>query len=207
MSNKESRSSLTWLGFTGLGLVALLAFTQIDALNPFRSRPFTEVGPTVVESVQQLSKLTSVEYVEYTTVEKGNDRGWLNWARGDRVFMFAVARIGAGVDLDRLEDDDVTVDAEKKSVRIYLPAAEITYITLDNEATTVYDRDTGLFNRGDPQLESDARLVAEQVLRDSALEKGILDTASANAADTITAFLKGLGYTEISVIPRPVATS
>lgn len=207
MSRQESHSSLTWLGITGLGLVALLAFTQVDALNPFRSKPFTVVGPTVVESVQQLSKLTSVEYVEYTTVEKGNDRGWLNWARGDRVFMFAVARIGAGIDLDRLDNDDVIVDADKKTVRIYLPPAEITYITLDNEATTVYDRDTGLFTRGDPQLESDARLVAEQVLRDSALQKGILETASDNAAETITAFLRGLGYTEITVIPRPPAAN
>ena len=39
--------------------------------------------------------------VEYTTIEKGNDFGWLNWARGDRIFLFAVARIGAGVEAGR----------------------------------------------------------------------------------------------------------
>ena len=71
-------------------------------LKGLGGEPYTQVGPTVVDSVRDVAKLTTVEMVEYTTVEKGNDFGWLNWARGDRIFLFAVARIGAGVDMQRV---------------------------------------------------------------------------------------------------------
>lgn len=168
--------------------------------GPFRGisgDPYTQVGPSVVQSVRDVAKLTTVEMVEYTTVEKGNDFGWLNWARGDRIFLFAVARIGGGVDMDRITTSNFEVDEESGSVTVQLPPAEITFVEVDSEATQVYDRDTGLLTRGDAQLESDARQVAEEVLVNAALEHGILDRAQANAEATITSFLTGVGYTDV----------
>ena len=40
--------------------------------------------------------------------------------RGDRIFLFAVAKVGAGIDLSQLKDEDIVVDQAKKSVRIRL---------------------------------------------------------------------------------------
>jgi hypothetical protein len=171
--------------------------------SPFKSlrgEPYTQVGPSVVDSVRRLAALTTVEMVEYTTVEKGNDFGWLNWARGDRIFLFAVARIGAGVDLDRLYGESFDVDEGSGAVTVELPPTEITYVSIDNEATQVYDRDTGLFTKGDAQLESDARQVAQEILVASALEHGILDTARQNAEATIRELLLGLGYAEVTFV-------
>ncbi len=172
--------------------------------SPFKSlrgEPYSQVGPSVVDSVRRLAELTTVEMVEYTTVDKGTDFGWLNWARGDRIFLFAVARIGAGVDLDRLYDNSFDVDEDSGSVTVQLPPTEITYVSIDNDATRVYDRDTGLFTKGDSQLESDARQVAQEVLVNSALEHGILETARQNAELTMREFLLGLGYTDVTFVP------
>ena len=175
------------------------------SLFSFGGTPYTQVGSTVVDSVRALADLTTVEMVEYTTVEKGNDRGWLNWARGDRIFLFAVARIGAGVDFERVYTANFDVDEATGRVTVQLPPATIQYVDVDEEQTRVFDRDTGLFTSGDPQLESDARAVAEQVLLQAAMDKRILDVARANAKETLTAFLEGLGYTEVAFVDAPPA--
>jgi hypothetical protein len=186
-------------------VIALLAGSKLSSwldFGFFGGSDYTEVGDTVVESVRRLSELTSVEMVEYTTIEKGNDYGWLNWARGDRIFMFAVARIGAGVDLSKLTPDSFSVNDDGE-VTIYLPPAEILYQAIDNEATRVYDRDTGVFTSGDPRLESEARLAAEQILVGQAVEHGILDTAADNAATALREFLSGLGYESVRFVWNP----
>lgn len=184
-----------------VGVLVLGAFLVGGALgdwNPFGGgREYENVGPTVVESVRAISQLATVEVVEYTTIEKGNDRGWLNWARGDRIFMFAVARIGAGVDLGRMGTDSFEVDEESGSVTVRLPTPEILFVEVDNEATQVYDRETGLFTSGDPRLESDARAAAEDVLVQAALDRGILQMAEDNAEKALREFLLGLGYERV----------
>lgn len=186
------------------------AGANLAGWGPFKGlggEPYTQVGPTVVESVRDVAKLTTVEMVEYTTVEKGNDFGWLNWARGDRIFLFAVARIGGGVDMERVTTSNFEVDEETGSVTVQLPPAEVLFVEVDSEATQVYDRDTGLFTKGDSQLESDARQVAEEVLVNAALEHGILEKAQHNAELTIENFLRGVGYTDVTFIaPEPPQT-
>ncbi len=70
-------------------------------------------------------------------------------------------------------------------------------MAVDNEATEVLDRDKGLFTKGDPQLEGEARRIAETVLVEGALDDGILTQAEENATVVITKFLTGLGYTDV----------
>ncbi|MDP2328138.1 MAG: DUF4230 domain-containing protein, partial [Dehalococcoidia bacterium] len=107
---------------------------------------------------------------------------------------------GAGVDLAQIRDEDVEVDREANSVRIRLPEARILYAALDNESTRVYDRDTGIFTKGDRDLESQARLAAERILREQALTMGILEHATENAKATLHAFLRGLGFEQITIL-------
>jgi hypothetical protein len=186
-------------------LIAGVFFIVANIANwgPFKGlggEPYTQVGPAVVESVRDVAKLTTVEMVEYTTVEKGNDFGWLNWARGDRIFLFAVARMGGGVDMERITTSNFEVNEETGSVTVQLPPPEIMFVEVDSEATQVYDRDTGLFTKGDSQLESEARQVAEEILVKAALEHGILERARENAEATITGFLVGVGYSDVSFV-------
>ncbi len=190
------------------GVLILGAFFIGSAFSGFSlfggGDEYTDVGQSVVEQVRNVAQLTTVEVVESTTIEKGNDFGWLNWARGDRVFMFAVAKIGAGIDFERFYSGSFEVDTESGTVTVEMPPAAITYIALDSEQTQVIDRSTGILTQGDAQLESDARQIAEQVLRDAAIEAGILDTADKNARNIIEGLLLELGYTRV-VFTEPKA--
>jgi hypothetical protein len=174
--------------------------TPDDVAAALAPEPYENVGPTVVQSIRSLADLTTVEYVEYTVIEKGTDSGILAWARGDSLTLLAVARIGAGVDLSAITADSFDVDPETGVVTVRLPRPEIQYIAVDNGATQVIDRTTGLFTKGDPRLETDARQVAETVLLQQAESAGILKEAEENAVTALTNFLLGLGYTQVEII-------
>lgn len=178
--------------------------TPDDVAAALAPEPFENVGPTVVQSIRSLADLTTVEYVEYTVIEKGTDSGILAWARGDSLTLLAVARIGAGVDLSAITADSFDVDPETGVVTVRLPSPEIQYIAVDNGATQVIDRTTGLFTKGDPRLETDARQVAETVLLQQAESAGILQEAEENAVSALTNFLLGLGYTQVEIITAEV---
>ena len=160
---------------------------------------YQDVGIVVVDELQQLAELTTVEMIETTTIERGEDHGILNLALGDRLFLFAAARVGAGVDLSQLTEDSISVDQETGVVEIELPRAEILYAYLDSESTTVLDRDTGLLTKGDDQLESETRAEAERILQTQAIEAGILDRAQESAEEFPTGFFKSMGYEDVVV--------
>lgn len=172
--------------------------TPGDLAAVFEPEPYEEIGPVVISSIRDMSNLTTVETVQYTIVDKGTDQGWLEWARGDSLQLFAVARIGAGIDMSGISVQNVSMD-DQGVVEITVPAAEIQYVSVDNEATQILDRETGLFTKGDPRLETDARQVAEEVLVQAAVDDGVLTDAEANARQVLTDFLLGLGYRDVVV--------
>lgn len=183
-----------------LSYLAGRASEVVSDLDLIPAEDFQALGEVKVQSLQELAELTTVEMVLATTVDKGTDRGWLNWATGDSISMLVVAEVGAGVDLSLIEPSDVIVEPESSRVELRLPAATITKVTVDNMATGVYDRSTGIFTNGDPNLERAARLAAEEILVEDALERGILVTAERSAVSALTSFLEALGYEDVEVI-------
>lgn len=182
-----------------IGRGAETAEQVVDVILPQQEETL-EAGPIVIERIRDLAVLTTVEAVGHTTVEKAVEQGWLTWATGDSVSLFAVARIGAGVDLDRIDAGDIVADRVAGTVAIRLPRAEVTYIEVDSAATHVYDRDTGLFTKGDPQLETEARRAAEEIIVAEVLADGLLERAEAEAVVVLTGFLSALGYDQIDVV-------
>lgn len=190
---------LTWWGVR----TVLDAIPSTDDIaSVFEPEPYEEIGPVTITAIRNLAQLTTVESVQYTIVEKGTDEGWLAWARGDSVRMFAVARIGAGVDLSQVSVRDVVL-GEDGVVEMTVPAAVIQYVDPDEDATQVLDRDTGIFTSGDPGLESDVRKIADEVLVQNAIDSGILDRAETNARSVLTDFILTLGYKDVEISFAP----
>jgi hypothetical protein len=195
------------LTFWGVRTVISAIPTPDDIAGVFEPEPYEEIGPVTITAIRDLARLTTVETVQYTVVEKGTDEGWLRWARGDALRMFAVARIGAGVDLAQLTVRDITVDDEGV-VEMTVPAAVIQYVDPDEDVTQVLERDVGIFTSGDPGLESDVRRIADEVLVENAINEGILEQAEENAQSVLTDFLLSVGYADVVVnFDDPVPTS
>lgn len=182
---------------------AIAAATDVaeEAVAPIAQTPIAEDGVVVIEAINGMSELTTAEAVSFVTVERGVDAGLLNWAAGERVGLLAVANIGAGIDLSEIGPGDVVADPMTGEITIDLPDPAITYVDVDEEATEIYDRDTGIFVSPDPNLEREARLAAEELLTTRALESGLLDEATDKAVVVVTELAEAFGYETVTVLP------
>jgi hypothetical protein len=154
--------------------------------------------PTVVRQVQQLQRLETVVFRMDKIVSGGYDSRYLPpFFAGDRLLLLVSGDVTAGVDLGGIDVSNVSVDGQ--TVRLRIPEPEVFVARIDNDRTRVYSRETGLFTRVDPNLESEVRREAERQVRQGALDGGILQAAAANARTTLTSFLRGLGFKQVEV--------
>jgi hypothetical protein len=116
---------------------------------------------------------------------------------GDKIILVAHGEVIGGVDLSQLQPGDVSVSGD--AVRVRLPAPQVLTTRIDNQATRVYSRLTGLLVSADPNLESEVRGQAEQQISQAAISEGILDKARQNARTSVTALLSGLGFLTVDV--------
>jgi hypothetical protein len=156
---------------------------------------------TIIREVRSLSRLETIQYTIEKVVTADRGQGNLEFLFGDELIFVAHGIVIAGVDLGKLEVDDIWWDAGVLYVR--LPEPEIFIATLDNDASYIYDRDRGLFTRGDIHLETAARQVAEEEVEKAALEDGILEMAQVNAESYLFRLFHSLGISDI-VFVQPV---
>ncbi len=170
--------------------------TQVQqVLNP---TPTIIASPTtIVRQVQALSRLETASYTIEKVITAESGEGPLGFLFRDRLLLVAQGQVIAGVDLSRIQREDVQVVGT--TVYMTMPAAEIFVATLNNSNTYVYDRQTGVLGQ-QIDLETLARQQAERAILDAALEDGILDMAQRNADQTVEGLLRALGFEEVVFI-------
>lgn len=220
----ESRAGRGWLAIViSIVILALLAvgvviaLTQVirqtaqDVLSPFTDtsssletrvaqilNPTPTILPdpiTIVHDVRSLARLETIQYTMEKVITAETGQGELGFLFGDRLLFVGHGVVIAGVDMQRLRPEDLWVEGEVLYVR--MPQSEIFVATLDNEKSYVYDRDTGILSKGDTNLETNARIVAEQEIMKAALEDGILQQAQDNAESYMSRLFRGMGYADV----------
>lgn len=174
------------------------AWDRLAAVITGRGLAFDTSLPTVVNKIQRLRRLETVDYSLDNIVE-GNRQSKLlpDFLVGDKLLLVVHGEVIAGVDLGQLKASDVHLQG--RAIQVHLPPPEIFVTSLDNAKTRVYSRTTGVLVSEDPNLESEVRAKAEQQIQQAALADGILATASKNARTTVTSMLQGLGFETVNV--------
>lgn len=163
-----------------------------------RSARIDVSSPSVVEKIRQLSRLETVVFSLDKIVSGGRENPYLpDFLVGDKLLLVAHGEVTAGIDLSQLQAGNVQVDGD--SVKVTLPAPQVLSTRIDNAATRIYSRTTGVLVPPDPNLESQVRQAAEQQITQAALDDHILDKAHQNAQIALTAFLTGLGFRHVDV--------
>jgi hypothetical protein len=185
-----------------LGFLLLSAFAHVARTGLWsrfagyvtgRSTSIDVSSTAVVEKIRQLSRLETVVYSLDKIVEGERQSAWVpDFLVGDKLLLIAHGEVIAGVDLGQLKAGDVSVKGD--AVRVRLPAPQVLSTRIDNARSRIYSRTTGLLVDADMNLESEARLAAEQQIAQAALDDGILDKARQNARTSVTALLYGLGF-------------
>jgi hypothetical protein len=190
------------LGIIGFAVFAREARTgiwdQLAAAATGRNLSIDTSLPTVVNKIQRLQRLESVNYSLDKIVEGDRQISVLpDFLVGDKLLLVVHGNVIAGVDLDQLKTSDVQI--EGRSIQVHLPPAQIFVTALDNTKTRVYSRTTGLLVPEDPNLESQVRAEAQQQIQQAALADGILAAANKNASATVKSMLLGLGFQQVTV--------
>jgi hypothetical protein len=150
---------------------------------------------TIIHSVRTLARLETIQYTVEKVITAETNQDMFGPLFGDRLLFVAHGKVIAGVDLEKLTADSLALNNGVLSVK--LPPAEVFVATLDNEKSYVYDRQTGLFNKGEKDLESEARKAAEGLILEAALDDGILEQATKNAEVYLERLFGDLGYPDV----------
>ncbi len=191
--------------FAALLVGAGVTFGVMRAFTPPPPPPDAVVtvdrSSPVVTAIRDLSRLQTAEYhMERVIQRKESQKRLFGLIQADdAILLVAAADVSAGVDLSQLKDSDITVDWEKKSARIRLPAPEVFEARLDSKRTVVHSRETDLLATRKETLESKARAEAEKQLREAARKAGILERARSGAKKTVESLVRSLGYTQVDV--------
>ncbi len=150
---------------------------------------------SIIHEIRSLARLETIQYSVEKVITADSGREELKALFGDRLLFVAHGEVIAGINLEKIRLDDVTLNG--KAVTIKLPEPEVLVSRLNNEESYVYDRQTGVLVRQDDSLETKARQMAEQEIFNAAIEDGILKQAGINAENYIDRLVRSLGYEEV----------
>lgn len=160
---------------------------------------------TIIHEVRALARLETIQYSVEKVITAEVNQGVLGPLFGDRLLFVAHGTVIAGIDMSKIATQDMWL--QDKVLNVRLPSAEIFTATLDNKKSYIYDRQTGLLTHGDMNLETAARQVAEDQIRQGALDDGILALAGQNAETYLSRLFLALGYPEVVFVkPTPTQT-
>jgi len=179
-------------------LVAGLFIVSRNLTSPLKTTINTDRA-SIVEQVQSLERLETTSFTIEKVIEAGSEEGevWKKLLFGDRLLLIAHGKAIAGFDLKSVTEKDVKVSG--KILTITLPAPIILSTTLNNADTKVFDRQTGILNRGDKDLEAEARQAAEKSIQEAACEGGILREARDQGKVFVTRMFRLAGFEKVEV--------
>ncbi|GAB4462701.1 MAG: hypothetical protein Kow0070_22050 [Anaerolineales bacterium] len=147
---------------------------------------------TYINEIRALARLETIQYSVEKVISGQTGGGTFEALFGDKILFVGHGKVIAGIDMEKLRPEHLRY--ENGVLTVNLPPAEIFIATLDNEKSYVYDRETGLLTKPDPNLETLVRQRAEQEILKAALEDGILEQAQLNAEAYLLKFFAALGF-------------
>ena len=162
----------------------------------------TMLTPTTLISEVRAAALVTFGQIGTVTIKK--ERAKADWRAFDRFFgeelvMDVGVRVVAGVNLKYLRDEDVHVS--EKSVSILLPPTKVLMVYVDESLTRVVAHRNGWFTGNDLGMMDVARREAMESMVNAAIDKDLFEKAGQQAATTVAAIARGLGFEDIRVTP------
>ncbi len=183
-------------------IVAAVLFLvgKLPSLNPFDEEDIDRSQPALLQSVRDLSQYHAAQGNFQVVVDLEKDVSWVpDVIAGSRTLFVAAGSVDAYVDLGELDDKALTVDTEKRTVRVQLPDAKLAKPDLDQRKTYLYSQERGVFDRISALFETEDQqelyVLAERKIAGAATEAGLTTRAEKNTRAMLTGMFTSLGYT------------
>jgi hypothetical protein len=153
----------------------------------------------VISKLKNTSKLATVEYI-VTKVISAKDKNW--FARDAYFFAETEASIKAGIDLEKIKEENVKIDGKKISIK--LPPVEVINFSYPAEGFKVIERytdESSIFkwNSIDIETKDDLYRQGEADIRASINDLGIIKSAQENTKLLLNKILTLSGFEEIYI--------
>ena len=175
---------------------------QTQVANLLHPTPTIIPDPmTYINEIRALARLETIQYSVEKVITGETGGGTFQTLFGDKILFVGHGTVIAGIDMEKLQPENMRY--ENGVLTVNLPPAEVLVATLDNEKSYVYDRQTGVLTKPDPNLETMVRQSAEQEILKAALEDGILEQAKINAEAYLIKFFAALGFPNTIFVSDP----
>jgi hypothetical protein len=166
---------------------------QTQVANLLHPTPTIIPDPvTYINDIRALARLETIQYSVEKVITGETGGGTFQSLFGDKILFVGHGTVIAGIDMEKIQPEDMHY--ENGVLTVKLPPAEVLVATLDNDKSYVYDRQTGVLAKPDPNLETLARQSAEAEILKAALADGILQHAKENGQAYLTRFFAALGF-------------
>lgn len=129
---------------TAPGVVAALS---VLGLMPFQARTVDRSQPTLLQSIQQVSRLEGAvgNFEKVIDIEESTT-GVPSLLAGRRTLFVAAGTVDAYVDLSSVSEGDLETSSDGRAVTLHLPGAQLDKPNVNFDRSYTYRQDRGLFD-------------------------------------------------------------
>jgi hypothetical protein len=190
-----------------LGFGLKLAGLWPSLHNPFGSKTTDRSQPTLLLSIQDLSRFEAASGNFQVIIDVQKDRKYIpDVVFSDRTLFVAAGSVDAYVDFSTIGSGAIKESADHKTVEIHLPAPALESARLDQNKSYIYAEQRGLWNRitsvfsDNPNRMQELYQYGVQKINEAALQSDLAQRAADNTKKMLEGMLRSLGYTTITVV-------
>ncbi|MER5867044.1 DUF4230 domain-containing protein [Kitasatospora sp. NPDC002040] len=174
--------------------------------NPFAQRTVDRSQPVLLQSIQQMKRFTGAQGNFQVIVDLDHEAAFLpSQLLGHRTLYVAAGTVDAYVDLSGLDPSAITVSADRRTVAVTIPHAQLAPPSIDLNRSYVYLQQRGLFDRiGDffgsnPGNQQQVEQLAVQKIGQAAQDTALVAKAEDSTRDMLSGLLRSTGFENVTV--------
>ena len=191
----------------GVLIVVLSAVHLLPQLrNPFAETTTVRSEPVILQSITDLSRYETASGSFEVVVDLTRRASLLpSFLEGSETLFIGQGTDVAFVDFSGLKSQAIQVSADRTSVTVTLPKAQLEPAALNVSLSYVYAQQQGLFNRignffsGNPNSQQQVYILAQQKIQTAAQQSPLLAEAQKNTEGMLDGMLSSLGFQHITV--------
>jgi hypothetical protein len=189
------------------GVLVLSAVHLLPQLrNPFAETTTDRSQPVLLKSITALSRYEAASGSFQVVVDLSKRTAFLpSFIEGSDTLFVGQGTEIAVVDFSQLGAKAIRVSADRKTVMVDLPGAQLEPAVLDVRQSYVYAQQQGLLNRignffsGNPNSQQQVYILAQQKIETAARQSPLLTEAEKNTRSMLGGMLRSLGFQQVTV--------
>jgi hypothetical protein len=203
-----------WLGKVLAAVVAVIVLLVVlsavhllpQLRNPFAETTTVRSQPVILKSITALSRYEAASGSFEVVVDLSKSASLLpSFLEGSETLFVAQGNDIAYIDFSGLKSQAITMSANRDTVTVSLPKAQLEPAVLDVNQSYVVAQQQGLFNRignffsGNPNSQQQVYQVAQQKIQTAAQQSPLLAEAQKNTESMLNGMLTSLGFQHVTV--------